>query len=152
MHAARVKRAAGFTLVELIVALAIAAIALAVVPVSMIKLHESSQYRSAVRGVLAGLKMARAEAARQGMPVAFTLDMYDKSIEVAGQRLSTLPEVLEFGLIVAERDLSGGRGSIVFYPDGGATGGSVIIQRPNGSGVRLRVDWLLGRVSQEPHA
>ena len=48
-------RRSGFTLVEIIVALAIMALALAVVPVSMAKLQESMQYRSAVGDLVAGL-------------------------------------------------------------------------------------------------
>ena len=39
--------------------------------------------------------------------------------------------------------------SIRFLPRGGASGGSVDIVRPSGSGVRLRVDWFTGRVEQE---
>lgn len=149
MSRGRFGRWRGFTLVELIVALAIVSLALAVVPVSMAKLHESAQYRSAVRDVLAHLKIARNEAARRGEPVTFTLDLAERRIEVPGLPAASLPQSLEYGLIVAQRDLEGQRGSIVFYPDGGSTGGSVVLRRPGGDGVRLRVDWLLGRVSQE---
>ncbi len=141
---------AGFTLIELIVALAIAGIALAVVPFSMYKLYESAQYRTAVRDVLAGLKTARGESARTGGPVPFTVDLETSSFDIAGERETRLPAGLEFGLIVAEREFDGQRGSIVFYPDGSSTGGSVTVRRDNGDGVRLRVDWLLGRVTQEP--
>ena len=34
-------------------------------------------------------------------------------------------------------------------PRGGASGGSVDLIRPSGTGVRLRVDWFSGRVEQE---
>ena len=52
---------------------------------------------------------------------------------------------------MANNELSSGQdGAIRFLPEGGATGGSVDIVRPSGSGVRLRVDWLSGRVEQEP--
>ena len=65
----------GFTLVELIVVLAVMGLALAVVPVSMIKLHEAMQYRSAVGEVLAGLKAARNEAVKTGRSVPFSIDV-----------------------------------------------------------------------------
>jgi general secretion pathway protein H len=39
--------------------------------------------------------------------------------------------------------------AIRFLPDGGATGGSIDILRASGQGVRLRVDWLSGRITQE---
>ena len=39
---------------------------------------------------------------------------------------------------------------IVFLPDGGSSGGVVDVQRPTGQGTRIRVDWLMGQISQEP--
>lgn len=140
----------GFTLIELVVALSVAVIALAVVPISMVKLYEGMQYRSAVRDVLAGLKTARVESARRGAPVPFTLDTAERRYWVAGVERGVLPDSVELGLIVADRELRGERGSIRFYPEGGSTGGSVVLRRASGDGVRLRVDWLLGRVTQEP--
>jgi general secretion pathway protein H len=141
---------AGFTLVELVVALTVAVLALTVVPVSMMKLHEGMQYRSTVRDLLSGLKAARSEALRSGAPVHFTLDTDEHWFTIDAQRKITLPESLRLGMIVAEREVRDQRGSIRFYPDGSSTGGSIIVRRNSGDGVRLRVDWLLGRVSQEP--
>jgi general secretion pathway protein H len=37
-----------------------------------------------------------------------------------------------------------------FYPEGGASGGGIDLQRRDGSGTAVNVDWLVGRVSQEP--
>jgi general secretion pathway protein H len=39
---------------------------------------------------------------------------------------------------------------ITFLPEGGATGGTLELLRQSGSGVRVRVDWLFGQVTQEP--
>lgn len=144
------KRAAGFTLIELVVALTIVALALAVVPVSMMRLHDNLQYRSAVRDVLSGLRSAQVEALRTGHSVPFTLDTAERRYWIGDGRSGSLPDSLELGLIVAQQELFGEAGSIRFHPDGGSTGGSIILQRASGDGVRLRVDWLLGRVSQEP--
>jgi len=143
-------RRSGFTLVEIIVALAIMALALAVVPASMAKLHESMQYRSAVGDLIAGLKAARNEAVKTGASVPFSVDVPSRRIDVGHERSFVLPEPLELGLIVAEREITGQRGSIRFYPDGSSTGGTIVLRRPSGAGVRLRVDWLVGRVEQGP--
>lgn len=140
----------GFTLVELLVTLAIASLMLAVVPVSMIKLYENMQYRSAVRDVMSALKGARAEAMQTGMPVPFTLDPGSGRFDVDGRRSGQIPGPLRVGMIIANQEVDRQQGSIRFYPDGGSTGGTVVITRPNGAGVRLTVDWLLGRVSQTP--
>jgi len=34
-------------------------------------------------------------------------------------------------------------------PEGGSTGGTIELVRPSGAGVNIRVDWLLGQISQE---
>ena len=146
------RRRAGFTLIELVVALAIAGLAVAVVPASMARLQAGMEYRATVRAVLSGLKTARLEAARSGVAVPFSVDLEARSFSVPGQQVAPVPAQIELGLIVAEREQSGGRGSIRFYPDGSSTGGSIILRRENGGGVRLRVDWLLGRITQEPLA
>jgi general secretion pathway protein H len=142
-------RRSGFSLIEIIVALAIVALALAVVPVSMIKLHEAMQYRSAVSDLLAGLKSARNAAVRSGASVPFVVDVESRRVDVGGQKSFILPESLKLGLIVAEQEVESQQGAIRFYPDGSSTGGTVVVRRPAGDGVRLRVDWLLGRVDQE---
>src|SRR5690554_3007544 len=80
----------GFTLIELVVALTVAAIALAVVPVSMVRLYDGMQYRSAVRDVLAGLKTARVEAGRRGEPVPFTLDTVERRYWIGGVQAGEL--------------------------------------------------------------
>lgn len=51
----------------------------------------------------------------------------------------------------AEATLADGSQSIVFLPGGGATGGSITLLRQTQppTGLRLRVDWLSGLVSQE---
>lgn len=145
-------RGSGFTLIELMVVLAIAALALAAVPSGLIKLYENIEYRTTVRDLLSGLKTARAEAARSGLAVPFVLDVAERSFSVGTKQAGVVPERLSLSLIVAESEQESERGSIRFYPDGSSTGGSIIVRRPTGVGVRLRVDWLLGRVSQEPLA
>ncbi|HRD32755.1 MAG TPA: GspH/FimT family protein [Rhodocyclaceae bacterium] len=146
------RRGNGFTLIELVVALAIAALALAALPTGLSRLYENVEYRTTVRDLLSGLKAARAEAARSGMAVPFVVDVGERSFSVGERRAGTVPERLELSLIVAATEQAAERGSIRFYPDGSSTGGSIIVRRPTGVGVRLRVDWLLGRVSQEPLA
>jgi len=150
---ARARRALGtrgFTLIELMVALAIAAMLLAVAPVALGRAYEAMQYRATVRSMLADMKSARLEAVRSGRPSTFTVDLETRRFGVGEQLGSQLPEALEVRVVVAQTEIRPhGRGAIRFYPEGGATGGSVELVRPSGAGVRLRVDWLLGRVTQE---
>lgn len=141
----------GFTLVELVVALAIAALALGAVAANHERLLQTMAYRSAVRGVLAAMHAARTEAMRAGRPAVFAVDLASRSYGVDGRLAGRLPEAVGVRVIVAGREVdAAGQGGIRFQPDGGATGGSVDLLRPQGGGVRLRVDWLFGRIEQEP--
>lgn len=146
----RGKSSAGFTLIELIVVIAIAALIAGASVAAYPRFQEATQYRATVRGVLSGLLGARAEAQRSGRSAVFFVDLAARDYGVDGRVLGRIPDVLDVRFIVAQRELQADRrGAVRFYANGSSTGGSVEIERRTGSGVRLRVDWLLGRVSQE---
>ena len=141
-------RRAGFTLVELLVVLAIAALLIGLVPTAFDRLRESVQYRDALRSVLSDLRQARQRAASQGVEVRFTVDTVRGLYGIDGSSPRVLPAPLKFRVIVASIELSPGQvGAIRFLPDGGATGGSVDVLRPAGNGTRIQVDWLSGQTS-----
>lgn len=140
----------GFTLVELLVAFAIAALLVALVPVAFDRLRESMQYRSALRGIVGELRWAQNEAAAKGVPVRFQLDLSRREYGLQGHAPKHIPERLDVRATVASSQLSANQvASILFLPDGGATGGTFEILRSSGAGTRIRVDWLTGRVEQE---
>jgi len=141
---------AGFTLVELIVALAVVGTMLAAMPAALGRMYDTMQYRATVRDLLAELKGARLEAMSSGRPTVFAVDVEARRFGTGGRQTGEIPPGLEVKALVAESETADGRMGIRFYPDGSATGGSIEIVRTSGAGLRLRVDWLLGRVSQEP--
>ncbi|MFP5414226.1 MAG: GspH/FimT family pseudopilin [Gammaproteobacteria bacterium] len=143
------ERGAGFTLLELMVALAVVALLLTTAPPMLSRAMETMEYRAAVRHLLAGLKGARQTAIETGTSVAFTVAPNEHRFGVGDELTGELPPRLVLRLVVADAEIGRDRGAIRFYPDGSATGGSIEILRPSGEGVRLRVDWLLGRISQE---
>ncbi|KAB2966410.1 GspH/FimT family pseudopilin [Zoogloea sp.] len=147
----RARRAfAGFTLIELIVAFAVVALFLGLAPVAFGKLMEASHYRSTVRHMLAGMVAARQQSITSGRSTVFSVDLEKRLFGPEGKMDDSFPESVQVRLVVAGVESDRRGGSIRFYPGGGATGGSVDVLRPSGEGVRLRVDWLLGSVSQEP--
>lgn len=143
------RRARGFTLVELLVVFAILALVIALVPVAFERMRESSQYRDAVRTMFGQLRSARTMAMAEGREVRFVVNLPGRSYGVE-PHLKPLPEPLQLRAIVAGREMGPeGQASIRFLPSGGATGGSIEILRSPDVGTRLRVDWLSGRVTQE---
>ncbi|MCB1954259.1 MAG: prepilin-type N-terminal cleavage/methylation domain-containing protein [Rhodocyclaceae bacterium] len=143
-------RTAGFTLLEMIVALAIAGLLLGVVPISAHRLYESVQYRATVRDVLTDLRQSRARAASEGRSIRFVVDLQKRIFGVAGMTMREVPADYQLAASLARTEQGpDGVGAIRFFPDGSSSGGSISIVRPTGQGVRLRVDWLLGRITQE---
>jgi general secretion pathway protein H len=145
-------RQRGFTLIELLVVIAIAALLVAIVPSAFGKLREGSQYRDTLRSIIVELRQARQKAIAQGVPVVFRVDLAQRQFGTLGRTMRELPASLELKATVAAAAefASTSQADITFLPDGGATGGTLELVRLSGSGVRVRVDWLFGRVTQEP--
>jgi len=141
----------GFTLVELLVVLALVGMLTAMVPLAFERLRESAQYRDTVRAVLTDIRQARYRALSEGREVRFGIDILQRTYGMEGRPLRILPEPLRLRATVADVEVSADqKAAIRFLPDGGATGGSIEILRPSGAGARLTVDWLSGAVSQTP--
>lgn len=143
----------GFTLLELLVVLAIGALLVGLVPPQFERLRASAQYRDCLRNVMLTLRQARQQATDRGEAVTFRVDLNGRHYGIVGQAVHDFPDSLEVRTTVGTRDGTPndpGRADIVFLPDGGATGGSIELARANGGGVRVRVDWLLGQITQVP--
>jgi len=144
-------RRAGFTLVELLVALALVGMMLALVPPSLGRLRDSINYRDTVRAVITDLRAARQIALVEGRETRFLVDTAQHRFGLEGKPLQALPEPLQMRATVATIEWTPERqAAIRFLPQGGATGGSVDVLRPSGDGVRITVDWLSAAVSQTP--
>lgn len=142
----------GFTLVELLVVLAIGAMLIGLVPIAFNKLQDGGQYRDTVRAIVSGLRQARQQAVSTGQTVVYQVDVGQRQFGQQGKPARPLPASLEVKTVVAQLDASPANGPalIAFLPEGGSTGGTIELVRTSGAGVRIRVDWLLGQVTQEP--
>lgn len=145
----RTQRQEGFTLIELLVVLGIASLLVGLMPVAYVKMQESAQYRSLLRATVTDLRNARQIAQVQGKQVHWRVNLEQRLQTLEGQAPKTIPSSVQVRATVGEQQLQQGIATITFLPDGGATGGSIEYIRSTGDGVRLRVDWLSGRVTQE---
>jgi general secretion pathway protein H len=142
------RRAAGFTLLELLLVLVIAATGYALLVRFAGGGLSGAQLKGAARTVAAGLRDARGQAIASQESVALAVDLDKRTIEVSGAgQPRELPERLEIQLYTAQSEVASERkGAIRFYPDGSSTGGRVTLA----AGERrllVDVDWLTGRVS-----
>jgi general secretion pathway protein H len=141
----------GFTLLELLVVLALAALLLAVAPPLITAALPGAELKSSARRVAAGLRLAREEAIRSGGDVAFTLDVENRFFEIdGGFRRASLPRGLVLEITAAESEMRDGQvGSVRFYPDGSSTGGRVVLALGD-RGWQVGVQWLTGRIRLAP--
>ena len=99
---------------------------------------------------MSGLKDARSNALALGHPVVFIVNADGGQFGIEGMEPKEVPSGIRLSLILSQENVvNSGVGRFVFFPEGGSTGGSVEILRSDDDGTRVRVDWLLGRVSQE---
>lgn len=141
-------RARGFSLVELLVVLAIGALVMAAAVPSSVRFYEGMQRRQAVRNTVTLLATAREQALSSGRAQDVKVRPSARRIWY-GERSHTLPSGLSLVVHGAAELNRDNVGLIRFYPDGSASGGGVDIRRKDGDGTRISVDWLLGRVRQE---
>lgn len=136
----------GFTLLEILLAIAIVLLVLGVSAPAMQRLYGSSQYHGAVNDVVTTLASARYSAIRSGGYQDVTIDPHTRQISHA-DKTTTLPENLELEVLGSAELNRDGLGVIRFYADGGSSGGFVNLVHNNGMQVQVQVDWLLGRVT-----
>lgn len=139
--------ASGFSLVELLVALAIAAMVMAAAVPSSVRFYEGMQRRQAVRDAVTLLSSARERALSSGRVQDVNVRPSNRRIWY-GDRSHTLPKGLVLTVHGAAELNRENVGVIRFYPDGSTSGGGVDIAKSDGSGTRISVDWLVGRVQQ----
>jgi general secretion pathway protein H len=141
----------GFTLVELLVVLALMGLALTVASPLIANALPGTQMRAAARDVATGLRYARSLAIASNADVTFDVDVEAHRFAVSPSRRSgSFPEDAEIVLTTARSELfDSGAGSIRFFPDGTSTGGGIEIVR-GGRKFLITVDWLTGRVAITP--
>jgi general secretion pathway protein H len=140
-------RQAGFTLIELIVVLAILGLALTLIVGYKPPWSSGLGMRAAAGQLASALRVARSEAIARDMPVSVIIDVAAHRYRVGQEPDRRLPSALTMELLtVAGERRTAVESAIRFNPDGSSTGGRITV----GDAVRkvaVGVDWLTGRVS-----
>jgi type IV fimbrial biogenesis protein FimT len=130
-HSGRVARGPdrGFTMIELVVVLAIVAVSATLVAPSIARIIAGYQIRGVGEGILNGLNYARAEAVRRNTPVSFALTAGGAGWTVSqlspSQTLQSRSSVDTKGITVAS---STANTSVTFLATGLLQGGSQMAQ------------------------
>jgi len=142
---------AGFTMLELIAAISIAAIVLAVSVPATGRMYQSVLYREAVGDIVTMLQSARYAAINSGR--AQDVEVNPKKNQLRfNDNYQQLPKGFKIQVHSAAQLNKRDSGIIRFYPEGGSSGGGIDLTSPTGAGVKILVDWMVGRVTQERNA
>jgi general secretion pathway protein H len=140
------QREAGFTLIEMIVVLAVLSLVIGIVAGRGVPVSPTTHARGAIRQISGALREARSEAVMSNRSIFFNLDTVNRRFWCGDHPAVSLSGDLSVALLTASDQTAGAVGRIRFDPDGGSTGGRVAIA----GGDRtwwVGVDWLTGRVS-----
>lgn len=138
----------GFTLLEVLVALVIGVLLVALTPPLLSGMSGGAELRGAARQLAAGLRNARNEAINRQQEAVLLLDLAGRHFVISGDpRQVALPDSVALHLYTAQSErVDQEQGGIRFFPDGSSTGGAITV---SGSKLayRITVDWLTGAIA-----
>jgi general secretion pathway protein H len=139
-------KAIGFTLLEMLLVLALVAIVTTLAATALTGGLEGMRLRNAAKEVAGQLRYTRAQAIASGVPQKFALDPVAHTWASPQGKHGSIPRSLSIRFTGARQAQVGeGMGGILFFSDGASTGGRVQLQAGD---VAWRVDvaWVTGEV------
>jgi general secretion pathway protein H len=158
----------GFSLVELIVVLALISLSLSLVVPSLSRFSKTIELKSATKKISGILRYCRSEAVNKGWAyqVLFDQDLREVRIQPveeereqgkkfqgkvwASNKVYPLPEGIRFKEIkTTSPQFPSDLPAIEFYPNGGSNGGTILLGSQDRKEYRIRIDFLTGVVTIE---
>lgn len=139
----------GFTLIELIVVLAILSLIVLIAPTTLFKTTNTAEFMADARGFASTLKEARNKAIMERRESVVYLDVDNRSFRIdENGATKTIAEDTVVKIRSARSEqIASGTGGIRFFPNGSSTGGRISFERA-GKHVTVTVNWVTGEVLQ----
>ncbi|MBD9468828.1 GspH/FimT family pseudopilin [Pseudoxanthomonas sp. PXM01] len=137
-------RADGFTLLETLLVLVLIAAAGILAAMVFTGGMDGMRLRSESKEIAAQLRYTRARAIATGQPQRFRIDPRAHAWEAAGDRRGDIDDSLSVRFTGArEAQARAGEGGVLFFPDGGSTGGRITLSAGTAAW-SVDVAWLTG--------
>lgn len=131
----------GFTLLEMLVVIVLMSIAIGLAGFGLHTGLKTAQERQVVEQMVNALRATRVKAIVSGQPAWTVFDLQKRRFQGSDQRIQQWPAQLQVTLQTAAQEGS----SVVFYPNGGSTGGNLLVV--NGERKwRIDIGWLTGSI------
>jgi general secretion pathway protein H len=137
----------GFTLLELLVVLAIIGFVVALVPGFMLRSQPQIDIEVAARAIADGMRRTRSDAVLRNRAQAFALDVEARVFRAGDETPVRIGHGVALSFRTAGSQLLGeGVGQIRFHPDGSSSGGLIRLVQ-GAAQAEVRSDWLTGLVT-----
>lgn len=147
-HGSGGQGAPGFTLLELLVVLVIASLAVGLVTPALQRMIPAAELRSESRELLAQVRYARSRAILSQQAVRVSFDEQEHGLRFSpDELLHRLPPTLRLELEPGSQgEADEPLEAISFYPQGHSSGGVIRLSAADGRQFEIQVDWLTARV------
>jgi general secretion pathway protein H len=139
------RNSAGFTLLEMLVVLAILGLVVALALPTLRRPPANLRLEAATRTLASALRYSRAQAIARNADVILTIHADRKVFQSSVGSAIQLDQEISVEMIFAAPERRGGAGGAIrFFPDGSSSGGDIVLTLDKRR-TRISVNWLTGQ-------
>lgn len=139
------EKQAGFTMVEMLVVLALIALAMTISLPYATKSDDARKLEALSSSIITELRLSRAKAIAQNRMVSLVVDLKEHTVNSSPP--ITIPASININLLTVQGQTPSNQFGFNFYPDGAASGGKIVLTLEKNK-QEIDVNWLTGAVVQ----
>ena len=135
---------AGFTLVEMLVVLAIMALVASIAAPGLVSNYRTKNLETLAGEITMRLRLSRTSAIATARPKQVVVDLGTRIIRFGERDIVALPDDVKMTVVTGQETVVADRQTVLtFLPDGSASGMDISLQK-KGRTTRIAVNWLTG--------
>lgn len=142
----RIARDEGFTLVEMLVVLALVAVLLMISLPYSTSSGEARKLDAIAQIIAAKLRETQASSLSSNRERSLTLDIgKGMLVQTDPDKTFEIPKGITLSIVTSDNEILDDAGAFRFFPDGGSTGGRIIMSK-GGNRREIAISWLTGGI------